>query len=129
MLERDARDHDAKYDERMASFKEFLGDHSKIHDELSKDPTLVKNHDYVQNRPELEAYLNAHPDVREQLMNNPQDYVHGEEPYSIKDNGRTYGSWSGKAPSTTTPSATAPSATAPTQTPSPAPTHDPSAKQ
>ena len=98
-FERDTRDHDAKYDERMASFKEFLGDHSKIHDELSKDPTLVKNHEYVQNRPELEAYLNAHADVREQLMNNPQDFLHAEQQYGVKTavspSGGS-GSWSGK---------------------------------
>jgi phage-related protein len=129
MRQEDAFDRDNRrdHDERMASFKGFLGGHANISEELSKDPTLIKNHEYVQNRPELEAYLNAHPDVREQLMNNPEDFVHGEQQYNIKDGGQSYGSWSGKTPATPTPTTTSPTTT-PTTTPTPAPTHDSSSK-
>jgi len=56
-------------------FGEFLGSHSNISKDLSKNPSLVNNHDYVQKHPELQAYLNNHPDVRDQLMQNPQDFM------------------------------------------------------
>jgi len=133
MRQEDAFDRDNRrdHDERVASFKGFLDGHSDISKELAKDPTLVKDHAYVQKRPELEAYLNAHADVREQLMKNPEDFVHAGLQYNTKGSGQSYGSWSGKTPTTTgtpgkTPTTTDPT---PTPTPTPAPTHDPSSKQ
>ena len=35
----------------------------------------------MQNHAELDAYLNAHPDVRAELMANPQSFVHGAQQY------------------------------------------------
>ena len=133
MRQEDAFDRDTRHDQdqRVASFKGFLDGHSDISKELSKDPTRVKDHDYVQKRPELEAYLNTHADVREQLMNNPEDFVHAGLHYNTntKDNGQSYGTWSGKTPTTTTTPGKTPTTTDPTPAPTPAPTHDPSSKQ
>jgi hypothetical protein len=74
-------DRDAMHD-RMADFGGFLGSHSDIKRDLSRDPSVVKNPDYVQNHAELNAYLNAHPDVRDGLMANPQTFVHGAQQYN-----------------------------------------------
>jgi hypothetical protein len=71
-----------------ASFGEFLGGHSNIAEQLSKDPTLVKNQEYMENHPELQEYLNAHPDVRQELMENPQSFVKSAQQYGT-NNGRT----------------------------------------
>jgi hypothetical protein len=71
-----------------ASFGEFLGGHSNIAEQLSKDPTLVKNKEYMENHPELQEYLNAHPDVRQELMENPQSFVKSAQQFST-NNGRT----------------------------------------
>jgi hypothetical protein len=65
------RDRDPMHD-HMAHFGGFLHSHSDIQKDLSRDPSVVKNHEYVQNHAELDAYLNAHPDVREELMANPK---------------------------------------------------------
>jgi hypothetical protein len=35
----------------------------------------------MQNHAELDAYLNAHPDVRNELMADPQNFVHGAQQY------------------------------------------------
>jgi phage-related protein len=56
-------------------FGEFLGGHSSINEQLSKDPSLVKNEEYMQSHPELKDYLNQHPDVRQGLMQNPESFV------------------------------------------------------
>src|ERR1700735_811645 len=87
--------HDAMHD-HMADFGGFLGGHPDIQRDLSRDPSVVKDHDYIQNHAELNTYLNAHPDVRNDLVANPQSFVKGAQQYS--NNGRGNGN-----PSTTTP--------------------------
>jgi hypothetical protein len=59
----------------LASFNEFLGSHDRIADELSKDPALANNREYLENHPELKDYLQAHPQVHEELSQNPQVFV------------------------------------------------------
>jgi hypothetical protein len=70
------RDRDPMHD-HMADFGGFLDRHTDIQKDLSRDPSVVKDHDYVQNHTDLDAYLHAHPDVRAELMANPQSFVHG----------------------------------------------------
>jgi hypothetical protein len=74
------RDRDPMHD-HMADFGGFLHNHSDIQRDLSRDPSVVKDHGYVQNHTELEAYLNTHPDVRGDLMANPQSFVQGSREY------------------------------------------------
>ena len=74
------RDRDPMHD-HMANFGGFLHDHSDIQRDVARDPSCVKDHNYVQNHPELDAYLNAHPDVQAELMANPQSFVHGAQQY------------------------------------------------
>ena len=59
----------------VSSFHDFLQGHGAIAGELSKNPTLVANDEYLQNHTELQAYLQANPKVREQLNSNPQSFV------------------------------------------------------
>jgi hypothetical protein len=80
------RDHDPMHD-HMADFGGFLHNHSDIQKDLTRNPSVVKNHEYVQNHAELVAYLNAHPDVRAELMANPQSFVHGAQQYSASPSG------------------------------------------
>jgi hypothetical protein len=77
----DRRDRDPVH-ERMANFGEFLGGHANISQQLSKDPTLVKNEEYLTNHPELRDYLKTHPDVQQDLMANPQDFVKSAQQFN-----------------------------------------------
>ena len=56
----------------LSSFNRFLGDHGNISSELSRDPSLAKNPDYLRDHPALQDYLNAHPQLHEELSENPQ---------------------------------------------------------
>jgi hypothetical protein len=56
-------------------FAEFLGNHGDIAQQLSKDPSLVKRQDYLQDHPELQDYLSQHPEVQQPLMADPQNFV------------------------------------------------------
>jgi len=56
----------------LTSFGQFLGGHSSVAEQLSKDPSLANNKEYLANHPELGEYLKAHPAMTQQLSENPQ---------------------------------------------------------
>jgi phage-related protein len=68
------RDHDVTKGE-LSSFHEFLEGHSNIAGELSKNPSLATNEEYLENHPALRSYLQANPKVHEELGENPQSFV------------------------------------------------------
>jgi hypothetical protein len=70
-----------------ASFGEFLDGHANISKDLSKNPSLAKNQEYMANHPELKEYLNAHPEVRQELMANPQSLVASAQQFNNSKNG------------------------------------------
>jgi len=59
----------------LSSFNEFLGGHNNIASELSKNPSLANNQEYLENHPALRDYLKAHPRVHEELSENPQSFL------------------------------------------------------
>jgi hypothetical protein len=75
------KDHDFDRDE-SARFREFLGGHSDISEQLSRNPSLCKDREFMQAHPELQAYLKDNPDVNQELMNNPQGFMKSAQPTS-----------------------------------------------
>jgi phage-related protein len=59
----------------LASFDSFLDSHPEVSRQLSKDPSLAKNEEYLENHPELREYLNTHTEVRQELAQNPQAFM------------------------------------------------------
>ena len=59
----------------LASFHQFLSTHDNIADQLSKDPSLVNNKEYLETHVELRDYLQANPQVQQELSENPQAFV------------------------------------------------------
>jgi GrpB-like predicted nucleotidyltransferase (UPF0157 family) len=59
----------------ISNFHEFLSSHDKIADELSKNPSLATNHEYLENHPVLRDYLKSNPQVHEELSENPQSFM------------------------------------------------------
>ena len=60
---------------QLSSFHEFMEGHGNIAAEISKNPTLATNDEYLQNHTELQAYLQANPEVKQQLNQNPQSFI------------------------------------------------------
>jgi len=56
----------------LTSFGQFLGGHATLAQQLSKDPSLANNKEFLANHAELQAYLKAHPEVTQELAKNPQ---------------------------------------------------------
>jgi hypothetical protein len=66
----------------LASFHEFLSTHEKIGDELSKDPSLANNKEYLETHGELRDYLQANPQVHQELSENPQAFMTAAENFN-----------------------------------------------
>ncbi len=60
---------------QLSSFHEFLEGHGNISAELSKNPSLAANQEYLENHPALQTYLKSNPQVNEELKENPQSFV------------------------------------------------------
>jgi hypothetical protein len=63
-------------------FGEFLGGHSELAEQLSKNPSQVKNQEFLENHPELKEYLNAHPNDRQELMANPDRFIKSSQQFT-----------------------------------------------
>jgi hypothetical protein len=104
-LSQHSGDRDAAH-AHMASFGEFLENHQNIRADVTKDPSMLKNREYVQNHPELDGYLSAHPEVRDEMMADPDGFVKGAQQFknnsSISVGASTNGSGSGASTGTAT---------------------------
>jgi phage-related protein len=61
--------------ETTASFGQFLQGHTTVAADLSKNPSLANNKEYMANHPELQDYLKNHPEAQRQLSTNPQAFM------------------------------------------------------
>ncbi|HVI10438.1 MAG TPA: hypothetical protein VND65_19275 [Candidatus Binatia bacterium] len=59
----------------VASFGGFLQNHDKVAGDLSRNPSLANNQEYLENHPELKSYLQQHPQANQQLSQNPQEFI------------------------------------------------------
>lgn len=76
----------------VAGFREFLGSHTSIAEQLSKDPSLAKNQQYLDSHPELKAYLNAHPGVQTAVVRDPNAFfkpTQSQQPSSTTNPAKT----------------------------------------
>lgn len=55
----------------VANFERFLDHHPKIASELSKNPGLMNDKDFIAHNPELERFLDNHPAVNKQIHTAP----------------------------------------------------------
>jgi len=80
------RDHDVTHGE-LSSFHEFLEGHGSISGELSKNPSLATNEEYLENHSALQNYLKTNPQVREELKENPRAFVKSAQSFDAASSG------------------------------------------
>ncbi len=83
----DRRDNDTTRGE-LANFDRFMDGHHEIAEQLRKDPSLVKNQDFVRNHPDLQEYLQQHPGVTEEISENPDRFMHQEQRFDRAEDAR-----------------------------------------
>ncbi len=98
------------------SFGQFLGTHSDISGQLSKDPSLLKNREYMSSHPELQAYMKTHPDAQSQMAKDPNSFLKASQQFSGTKTGTSTSTTTG---TTGTVKTTTPDATKPAETPKP----------
>ena len=72
------RDNDTTRGE-LASFDRFMDGHPEIAEQLRKDPSLLRNEEFVEKHPALEQYLQQHPGVREEITEDPDRFMRQEQ--------------------------------------------------
>src|SRR5260370_851770 len=83
----DRRDNDTTRGE-LASFDRFTDSHPEIAEQLRRDPSLVKNEEFVEKHPALQEYLQQHPGVREEITENPNGFMRQEQHFDRREDGR-----------------------------------------
>src|SRR6201981_279365 len=84
----DRRDTDRRDDDRRAQltqFDRFLDTHRETAERLRRDPSLVRNQQFLQNHPALQTYLQQHPDIQQHLDQNPNAFMRQEDRYDSKE--------------------------------------------
>ena len=74
----------------VANFDKFLDSHRETAEQLRKDPSLVNNEQFVNSHPDLQAYLQQHPEVREEVKENPNAFMHQEARYERTEDTARY---------------------------------------
>ena len=62
----------------LGSMDQFLDDHKGIDKDLRANPSLVNNQKYLSRHKELQSFLNAHPQIRDQFTENPSFFMNRE---------------------------------------------------
>src|SRR5437867_3631153 len=56
----------------MEQFHDFLNSHPWFRTDLSKNPALVDDANYLRQHSELSKFLQSHPAIRQELKTNPR---------------------------------------------------------
>ena len=87
----DGRDRNGDRDitrEQLANMDRFMDTHPEIAEQLRKDPSLMKNKEFVENHPALQEFLQTHPEVREEFRENPNAFMRREERFDRREGDR-----------------------------------------
>src|SRR6266705_3543809 len=83
------RDNDTTRGE-LASFDRFLDGHPEIAEQLRRDPSLVRNEDFVRDHRDLGEYLEQHPGVREEISEDPDRFMRQEQRFDRREDRRDF---------------------------------------
>ena len=65
----------------LQQFHDFLNSHPWFRDDLSKNPALVDDANYLRQHPELNNFLVSHPAIKQELRTNPRQVWQREMSY------------------------------------------------
>src|SRR5438105_10133644 len=72
--------------QELANFDRFLDTHPEIAKQLQANPSLINNAEWMENHPDLRAFLASHPGVREEIQETPRFFMQRERRF---DNNET----------------------------------------
>src|SRR5437870_11685949 len=72
--------------QELANFDRFLDTHPEIAKQLQANPSLINNPEWVENHPDLRAFLASHPGVREEIRETPRYFMQRERRFENTEN-------------------------------------------
>ncbi|MDE3178096.1 MAG: hypothetical protein KGM47_00435 [Acidobacteriota bacterium] len=73
-------DHDINRRE-LNNFDDYLDKHPGVHRQLTQNPSLINDPQFLSQHPHLNNFLNHHPGVKEESGENPQQFMHRENQF------------------------------------------------
>ena len=70
---------------QIANMDRFLDSHPEIAEQLRKDPSLIRNDEFVTRHPALHEYLQQHPGIREEFTENPNGFMRQEQRFDRRE--------------------------------------------
>ena len=70
----------------LAQFDQFLDGHREVADQLRRTPSLIDDPQYLQKHPELNAYLQDHASVKQEISEQPNTFMRLEDVYARDHN-------------------------------------------
>ena len=70
----------------LARFDQFLDSHREIADQLRKTPSLIDDPQFLQSHPQLNAYLQDHASVKQEISERPDTFMRLEDLYNGDSN-------------------------------------------
>lgn len=71
----------------VKNFDGFLDAHPEIDRQLSANPSLINDPNYLRSNPQLQTYLNDHPQVRSEITETPNYFMRREQRFDARENG------------------------------------------
>jgi hypothetical protein len=68
----------------------YLDHHPEVARELSRNPALADNPQFLATHPGLDSYLASHPQIRTDLQQHPERFMNAEGNYERAENRRSY---------------------------------------
>ena len=75
-------------DRDSAEFRQFLDSHREVAEQLRRDPGRINDNAFVRDHAELQAYIQAHPAVRQEIAANSNDFMREDNNFNRNDSDR-----------------------------------------
>ena len=70
---------------QIAEMDRFLDSHPETAEQLQKDPSLIRNKEFVESHPALQEFLQGHPGIREEFTENPNAFMQREQRFDQRE--------------------------------------------
>lgn len=61
------------------TMEHYLTNHPRVADELHNNPSLINDPQWLAQHPQVNNWMNKHPDVKQNAVGNPNEFVHHTE--------------------------------------------------
>jgi phage-related protein len=74
--------------QQVADMDRFLDNNPQIDRDLRRNPSLLTDADYLQDHPGLQSFLNQHPEMKEEIAENPRYFMQREGRFDAQESAR-----------------------------------------